>query len=508
MEKVSQDYSIVPILHSRFCIIDKIHKIPVDVNISTLKVPDIKVRPIISCSGSPIEKLSILATKIITLLLKFLPSHLENIHHHLEMLRSMKSDELTGLKFCTADVTALFTNVNVETSIKDVIEFAKEHWDQINTYGLKQVDLHQILETILSNSFFTSNCRLYKQVFGAFIGCSISPPVAIIRVHVLEKCSIYTDLYITTGIRQYYKRYVDDMSTLARTKKEAIRNCERILEEDEDKRIRWEIEFLEEGAYVPFLDTEVRIDNQGGVSSRYYRKPQNKGMTVERIHPKAPVMLIFIAIFTCLPSCINLSNKGITLSAKSHHPTSTKEAVVSNYYNTANIVSPGPHEREYSINLVDKLLVKNGYNKPRQMIKPKKQQAKKETKRLATLTLPYTNDKDTNRIRNYIKSNKMPIRPVFTPGKTLAQTFCRSRPFDQRECVRSNPVTCEVCPIIVKGRGCSKRGVVYEIIRNLCGGKYQGETGRPLNSRIMEHIRAAKNPQTYPNNTLGQHYHT
>ena len=31
-------------------------------------------------------------------------------------------------------------------------------------------------------------------------------------------------------------------------------------------------------------------------------------MTVERIHPKAPVMLIFIAIFTCLLSCINLSN--------------------------------------------------------------------------------------------------------------------------------------------------------------------------------------------------------
>ena len=31
-------------------------------------------------------------------------------------------------------------------------------------------------------------------------------------------------------------------------------------------------------------------------------------MTVERIHPKTPVMLIFIAIFTCLPSCINLSN--------------------------------------------------------------------------------------------------------------------------------------------------------------------------------------------------------
>ena len=40
----------------------------------------------------------------------------------------------------------------------------------------------------------------------------------------------------------------------------------------------------------------------------YIKKSIPQLMTVERIHPKAPVMLIFIAIFTCLPSCINLSN--------------------------------------------------------------------------------------------------------------------------------------------------------------------------------------------------------
>ena len=116
------------------------------------------------------------------------------------------------------------------------------------------------------------------------------------------------------------------MSTLARSKDEAIRNCERISEEDQDKRIKWEVEFTEGDDYVPFLDTEVRIDSQGNVSSRYYRK---------------------------------LQNKGITLNAMSHHPTSTKEAVVNNYYNTANAVSSGPVEREHSINMVDKLLEKN-----------------------------------------------------------------------------------------------------------------------------------------------------
>ena len=111
---------------------------------------------------------------------------------------------------------------SVFRSNSDFPEFAKEYWDQIDTYGLRLVDLHLILETVLSNSFFTFNRLLYRQAFGAFIGCSISPPVAIIRMHALEKRSIYRDLHITTGIQLYYKRYVDDMSTLARSKEEAI----------------------------------------------------------------------------------------------------------------------------------------------------------------------------------------------------------------------------------------------------------------------------------------------
>ena len=39
-------------------------------------------------------------------------------------------------------------------------------------------------------------------------------------------------------------------------------------------------------------------------------------------------------------------------------------------------------------------------------------------------------------------------------------------------------------------------------------GKYQGETDKPLNNRIVEYIRAVKNPQSYPNNALGHHYNT
>ena len=54
---------------------------------------------------------------------------------------------------------------------------------------------------------------------------------------------------------------------------------------------------------------------------------------------------------------------------------------------------------------------------------------------VVTLSLPYSNEKNANNIRNYMKSNKLLIRPIFTPGRTLAKTFCSSISFDRKECV-------------------------------------------------------------------------
>ena len=74
---------------------------------------------------------------------------------------------------------------------------------------------------------------------------------------------------------------------------------------------------------VPFLDTEIRVDIDNSISSRYYRKPRSKG---------------------------------ITLNYKSYRQLSTKEAVARNYYKTAVDVSSGPTEREHSLAIVDGIL--------------------------------------------------------------------------------------------------------------------------------------------------------
>ena len=86
--------------------------------------------------------------------------------------------------------------------------------------------------------------------------------------------------------------------------------------------------------------------------------------------------------------------------------------------------------------------------------------------------------------------------------------FCRSRPFDQQSCVLGNPDNCKLCPIIKNGN-CATMHVVYGVTCELCLETlqfYDGETDRPSNHRFGEHLRAANNPASYPNNALAKHY--
>ena len=126
---------------------------------------------------------------------------------------------------------------------------------------------------------------------------------------------------------------------------------------------------------------------------------------------------------------------------------------------------------------------------------------------MTNVRIPYTSERDSNRIRNYVKSKGIPIRPIFTPGTTLKQMFCKSRPLDTASCALSNPDRCQICPLISNG-GCNRRGIVYEIICKVCTTaiRYIGEADRPLHYRISEQLRAANNPSLHPNNALAQHY--
>ena len=268
------------------------------------------------------------------------------------------------------------------------------------------------------------------------------------------------------------------MGSLAPDRDFALSVVNSISEQDPDHRIKWELDYPEPGEFTPFLDTELKIDDEGIFHSRYYRKPQKKK---------------------------------ITLHHNSHHPLNIKEQVVTNFYNTADKVSSGVEEREHSNDIVTDLLVQNGYNQPESFIKCKKKKKKKKKIRsnAPILELPYISEVCSNKIRNLFSKCKIEGRIIFKPGKKLRNIFCNSRPRDTWACTLANPRLCTICPDITGG-GCATRNVVYKVTCLHCGLDspqiYIGETYRKLHDRMMEHTQAANNPSSNLNNGIGKHY--
>ena len=138
---------------------------------------------------------------------------------------------------------------------------------------------------------------------------------------------------------------------------------------------------------------------------------------------------------------------------------------------------------------MDKVLHQNGYPKPRSFKMSRRKCGEPSGKKrkatpLTNVCIPYTSERDRNRIRNDVKSKDIPVRPIFTPGTTLKQMFCKSRPLDTASCALSNPDHCQICPLISNG-SCNRRGIVYEIICKVCTTtmRYHGEADRPISAR-------------------------
>ena len=314
------DHVSLPVMYVQI----KTRKNPPERFRSTIPLEQVKVRPIISCVDSPTERLSWLVTSILKPLLNKVPSHLSNLIQHIEMLRQISQEQLARRKFFVADISALYTNINVQGCIDDVIELATEHQDSLDLMGLSLTDIHEILLHILTNSFFVYNRTLWLQQDGLFMGLRPGPFCAIIRVYKFEKNSIYTDQhYLSVYLSNFYKRYIDDAASTAETKEEALALVQQIADQDPDKKLKWEVDFPEQqDDFIPFLNTEVRIEPNGQLTSRLYRKPQQKD---------------------------------ITLHNNSCHPESVKINTVKNLYSEACRISSGPAEKEHSLRLLDDL---------------------------------------------------------------------------------------------------------------------------------------------------------
>ena len=429
------------------------------------------------------DRITFLLCHLLKPLLDMVPSHLKNTHDALAKLRDIPQEELRGKSFFTADVEALYTNINVETAIRDIMELAEEHRSHLKLFGLTFTDIHELLETSLLNSYFVYDRQVYVQRLGFFMGVRPAPIGAIIKMWKLERNSIYTDLRITP---LFYGRFYDDLSSITSNCRRAQLMCTLIEDEDPDHLIKLTVDYPEtKDRYTTFLNMEMKVDQDGSLNARLFCKPQKKLLT---------------------------------LNAESHHPATVKKHTISSMYETATSVSSNSTNTAHSQRMIDELLLNNGYSN-RVIARIKSNKRKRKRKRLntdsnrTTLKLPFLSDECTAKIKRAANSLKIPVRVVTTPGKKLRDLLTSSRPLDRPHCPNNSCRTCDA----LEGNGkCTDRNVVYSITcdETECKrqkiGQYNGETYRPLGDRFAEHCRSANNPtaESYKDKPFGKHFAT
>ncbi|XP_072048748.1 uncharacterized protein [Amphiura filiformis] len=170
--------------------------------------------------------------------------------------------------FNSHDVVSLFTNTPIEQSLQ-VIKSRLENDTTLKERTLLSVDeVLELLQFVLTTTYFLFRGTIYKQRFGAAMGSPVSPVVANLYMEFLEQKAI-ASAPLTCKPR-LWKRYVDDILEIVQ--KDQVDNLTDHLNQiDSTENIKFTYEKEHEGT-IPFLDTLIVRKPDGSVKLLVYRK--------------------------------------------------------------------------------------------------------------------------------------------------------------------------------------------------------------------------------------------
>ena len=149
--------------------------------------PDVPLRPIVSSCGDPLDKLSWLLERIITLLLVFVPAHLTNSQDYLQRISTQfpRGFPAGSIAF-SVDVTNLYGNIPTSEAIEATLRLIGKHMDKVDTFGLTLLDIEKLLKHCLDNNYVRFGQKYFKQRVGVAMGSRIAPPLAIVFMDATE----------------------------------------------------------------------------------------------------------------------------------------------------------------------------------------------------------------------------------------------------------------------------------------------------------------------------------
>jgi len=171
------------------------------------------------------------------------------------------------MKSSSHDVVSLFTNTPVKGSLEVIRERLQCYPEWRYTTLLEVDDIMELLEFILTTTYFCFSGQIYRQKFGTAMGSPVSPLVANMFMEHLEQKLLNTapeDLK-----PKLWKRYVDDI--LEVVKKGSVEK-QIFLMALMTNNIKFTYE-VEQDCHLPFLDLLLNGTENGDLKLQIYRKP-------------------------------------------------------------------------------------------------------------------------------------------------------------------------------------------------------------------------------------------
>lgn len=245
-------------------------KLPVLYGLAKIHKKNWPLRPIVSQIDSPCYNLSKYLDYLLTTAEKSIPYLLQDTTRFLQLIKTLPATLENTILF-TIDVTSLYTVLPHKMVIEYVTEMYEEtisNWNNF-TPELRPVPdyvIKRILNTVLSQTFFSFNGKNYTQNYGITMGSSSSVKIANITLfkHLQKILPNYKG-----KLPDVQFRLIDDIFGTMHGTDIELHDFVEFLNNSHTS-IKFTVESSK--SEIPFLDTLVYIDNNK-IKTRLYKKP-------------------------------------------------------------------------------------------------------------------------------------------------------------------------------------------------------------------------------------------
>lgn len=234
--------------------------------------PTLTIRPIVSNSYTPTDKLAKRVNQIFRNKTKFKPKF--TVNNSNELINEIKNVHLpNNCKLVSFDVTNLFTNIPP----KECLQLIRSILDKNATIPiLEKEELYDLFQCCLNQNYFKFNNNFYTSENSLSMGSSLSPLLADIFMDNFEDTIFNSNNSLLKHIL-YWKRYVDDILCLWTGTDRQINQFLNYINSLHNK-IKFTLE-LEVDHSINFLDLTITHKNNYH-SFKIYRKPTQTDATI------------------------------------------------------------------------------------------------------------------------------------------------------------------------------------------------------------------------------------